>query len=176
MISLSRRQVIVEGTLFRKINELIPLQRPSGEQPTNPDNSPHRSLSGTNPDKMNGDDLNLVTSLTNAQTKETIVCDPNHFKYIQLLLSDLNRDNLKTRGHPVTSQSLDRAFEERDVVKWYWLRRARIQIIDGKLYINNNRVGIFDEEGYRTGVILYLRRMVQLYGHHLPDTDFLYVQ
>ena len=185
--------MIVGGNLFHKINELIPLHRSdqiesesqsertdSDDQKDRKKTEPtfsQRSLTDSDPDKPDLDDggLTLITSMTNAQTKETIVCDPKHFKYIELLLADLEEKNLKADGHPVSSQAIDRNFEERDTVKWWWLRRARIQIINGSMYINNNHVGRDDEEGYRTGMILYLRRMHQLYGQHLPDTDFMFV-
>merc|ERR1712228_493761 len=46
--------------------------------------------------------------------------------------------------------------------------------IDGQMYTNNVEIGSNDEEGYRTGIILYLRRISKLYGTHIPDTDFLW--
>ena len=118
--------------------------------------------------------LKLTTKMLNAETKEYITCDPNKYKYIQLLLNDLKKYNLKQDGKMVTSEAIDNIFEKKDAIRWFWLRRARMQIIDGELYTNNVEIGKKDEEGYRTGVILYLKRIFKLYGKHIPNTDFLW--
>eukprot|EP01083_Nonionella_stella_P114869 340009_1 len=139
----------------------------------NNDVAPRRTkLSGHN--KRDRNSLTLTTHMINAETGENVTCDPNKYKYIQLLLHDLAHINPRDSGQATTSEKIDRFFVHKDTYRWYWLRRARMQIIDGYLYTNNNELGAKDEEGYRTGVLLYLQRLFTLYRDYIPDTDFLW--
>ena len=140
----------------------------------NNNNNINNPISKQRTKKIEHDGLKLTLEMINSETNERIICDPNKYNYIKLLLNDLKEYNLRSDGNMVTSTKMDKWFEEKDKIRWWWLRRARLQIINGELYTNNIEIGSKDEEGYRTGMILYLKRIFKLYGKYIPNTDLLW--
>eukprot|EP01084_Bolivina_argentea_P173301 300160_1 len=167
--------VVLNQLFLGSIRDTSIIDEPNNLTYYNTVNINHIKDSRYNPENnfdFNG--LNLTTTMINTETNKIITCNPNKYNYIKLLLSDLHQWNRKDNNTMITSQQIDKFFVKKDIIKWYWLRRARIQIINGNIYTNNIDIGNDDEESYRTGAILYLKHMLKAYRNYIPNTDFLW--
>ena len=127
----------------------------------------------------------FIRKMYNEESKEMTYCDPNKYKYIEILLKDLEKSNLdsyrtKTRSMDIENDYLQwktSCWVTKKDGCWFWKKKMRVQIIDSQIYVSSTMYEmeehIYDKEGYRIGLFFYLSELQRKYSKYLPNTDFI---
>eukprot|EP01083_Nonionella_stella_P120477 361073_1 len=142
---------------------------------------------------LEGVDIAWIKNIWNSENNSMTTCDPNQYKYTQLLLRDLIASNLNDYRVKTTSRDIENDYREWKDLCWtkkkknsgrraakcyWWKKKLRIQIIDHEVYVSASKYEVeghmYDKEGYRTGLFFYLCHLLRKYAKYLPDTDLIW--
>ena len=115
--------------------------------------------------------------MVNSETNTTTICDPDTYKYVKLLLKDLESSRLNESRQLITSDDIESDYLSWKNISYFWKKKMRIQIVDQKMFVSSTHWGIerhiYDKEGYRVGLFFYLCELMRKYAAYLPNTDFI---